>query len=276
MGYNTPSKIQEHALPTLIADPPQNMIAQSQSGTGKTAAFTLAMLTRVDTTKDYPQVLCLSPTYELAIQTGEVAARMAKFCPEIRIRYAVRGEEITRGAKLTDHVIIGTPGKVLDWSLKYRAFDLSKINVFVLDEADVMIAQQGHQDQCIRLHKNLSKKCQMMLFSATYEKKVMEFAEFIVPSPITIRLKKEEEVLDNIKQYYVKCRDQDVKYQAIANIYGVITIGQAIIFCHVSLKKFDNCTTYNIALISDPQDRRLALRQDVKGSRQRICWGALR
>ena len=153
MGYNAPSKIQETTLPTLIADPPQNMIAQSQSGTGKTAAFTLAMLTRVDTTKDYPQVLCLSPTYELAIQTGEVAARMAKFCPDIRIRYAVRGEDIARNTKLTDHVIIGTPGKISDWSIKFHAFDLSKITVFVLDEADVMIAQQGHQDQCIKLHK---------------------------------------------------------------------------------------------------------------------------
>lgn len=69
------------------------MIAQSQSGTGKTAAFVLAMLSRVDTTKDYPQVLCLSPTYELAIQTGEVAAKMSRFCPEIKIKYAVRGEE---------------------------------------------------------------------------------------------------------------------------------------------------------------------------------------
>jgi len=69
------------------------MIAQSQSGTGKTAAFVLAMLSRVDSTKDYPQVLCLSPTYELAIQTGEVAAKMSRFCPEIKIKYAVRGEE---------------------------------------------------------------------------------------------------------------------------------------------------------------------------------------
>lgn len=72
---------------------PHNMIAQSQSGTGKTAAFVLAMLSRVDTTKDYPQVLCLSPTYELAIQTGEVAAKMSRFCPEIKLKYAVRGEE---------------------------------------------------------------------------------------------------------------------------------------------------------------------------------------
>jgi len=69
------------------------MIAQSQSGTGKTAAFVLAMLSRVNPTKDYPQVLCLSPTYELAIQTGEVAAKMSRFCPEIKIKYAVRGEE---------------------------------------------------------------------------------------------------------------------------------------------------------------------------------------
>ena len=72
---------------------PQNMIAQSQSGTGKTAAFVLAMLSRTDTSKNYPHVVCLSPTFELAIQTGEVAKKMAKFCPNIKIRHAVRGEE---------------------------------------------------------------------------------------------------------------------------------------------------------------------------------------
>lgn len=232
MGFNAPSKIQETALPTLLADPPQNMIAQSQSGTGKTAAFVLAMLSRVDPNKNYPQVLCLSPTYELAIQTGEVAAKMSQFCPEIRLKYAVRGEEIARGAKITDHIIIGTPGKVLDWAIKFRFFDLRKISVFVLDEADVMIATQGHQDQCIRLHKLLPPTCQMMFFSATYESAVMEFAELIVSNPLIIRLLKEEESLDNIKQYYVKCKNMEEKYTAITNIYGVITIGQAIIFCH--------------------------------------------
>lgn len=121
--------------------------------TGKTAAFVLAMLSRVDTTKQHPQVLCLSPTYELAIQTGEVAAKMAQFCPDILLRFAVRGEEVPRGDKLKEHIIIGTPGKILDWGLKYKHFDLKKITVFVLDEADVMIATQGHQDQCIRIHK---------------------------------------------------------------------------------------------------------------------------
>ncbi|ETN57879.1 DEAD box ATP-dependent RNA helicase [Anopheles darlingi] len=232
MGFNAPSKIQETALPTLLADPPQNMIAQSQSGTGKTAAFVLAMISRVDPRKNYPQVICLSPTYELAIQTGEVAAKMSKFCRDVRLRFAVRGEDVAKGERLTDHIIIGTPGKLMDWGIKFRAFDLRKISVFVLDEADVMIATQGHQDQCIRIHKQLPSTCQMMFFSATYEKEVMEFAEYIVPNPIIIRLAREQESLDNIKQYYVKCRDQNEKYQAISNIYGVITVGQAIIFCH--------------------------------------------
>ncbi|XP_044727949.1 DEAD-box helicase Dbp80 [Chrysoperla carnea] len=232
MGFNAPSKIQETALPTLLADPPQNMIAQSQSGTGKTAAFTLAMLSRVDVTKDYPQVLCLSPTYELAIQTGEVAAKMSQFCPEIRLKYAVRGEEVARGSKLTDHIIIGTPGKVLDWGVKLKVFDLSKITVFVLDEADVMIATQGHQDQCIRIQKCLSPSCQMMFFSATYDQEVMDFAGVIVPNALIIRLLREQESLDNIKQFYVKCQNAQEKYAAITNIYGVIGVGQAIIFCH--------------------------------------------
>ncbi|XP_012261156.1 DEAD-box helicase Dbp80 [Athalia rosae] len=232
MGFNAPSRIQETALPTLLADPPQNMIAQSQSGTGKTAAFVLAMLSRVDTNKNYPQVLCLSPTYELAIQTGEVAAKMSQFCPEIKLKYAVRGEDIPMGSTINDHIIIGTPGKVLDWAIKLRFFDVRKISVFVLDEADVMIATQGHQDQCIRIHKLLAPTCQMMFFSATYESAVMEFAEIIVTNPLIIRLLKEEESLDNIKQYYVKCKNMDEKYTAITNIYGVITIGQAIIFCH--------------------------------------------
>jgi len=201
-------------------------------GTGKTAAFVLAMLSRVNTDLKHPQVLCLSPTYELALQIGEVAGKMSRFCPDLTIRYAVRGEEVARGSKITDNIIIGTPGKVLDWSLKFRFFDLSKITVFVLDEADVMIATQGHQDQSIRIHKNLGPYCQMLLFSATYDQAVMDFAENIVSNPVTIKLRREEESLDNIKQVWVDCPTPEAKYRSIANIYGVITIGQAMIFCH--------------------------------------------
>ncbi|KFM70596.1 ATP-dependent RNA helicase DDX19A, partial [Stegodyphus mimosarum] len=232
MGFNSPSKIQETALPTLIADPPQNMIAQSQSGTGKTAAFLLASLSRVNTNLKYPHVLILSPTYELAMQTGKVAKQMAKFCPNIEFCFAVRGEVLQRGEKITAQFMIGTPGKVYDWAMRYKFFDLRKIKVFVLDEADVMISTQGYQDQSIRIHKQLPKDCQMMLFSATYSEEVMQFAELIVSDPIIIKLKREEESLDNIDQYYIVCRDKEEKFQALCNIYGTVTIGQAIIFCH--------------------------------------------
>ncbi|XP_058840036.1 DEAD-box helicase Dbp80-like [Topomyia yanbarensis] len=117
-------------------------------------------------------VVCISPTYELEIQKGEVAAKIPKFCPEIKLPYAVR-EEIVKGAKLTNHIIIGTPGKLMDWGIKRVFWSL--------------------------------------FFLATYEREVMEFAEYIVPNPIVIRMAREQESLDNIKQYYVKCRNQDEK-----------------------------------------------------------------
>ncbi|VDN49992.1 unnamed protein product [Gongylonema pulchrum] len=78
---------------------------------------------------------------------------MGQFLPDIKIRYAVKNERMVRGAKIEEQILIGTPGKMLDWVLKLKVVDLSKIICFVLDEADVMISQQGHQDQSIRLHK---------------------------------------------------------------------------------------------------------------------------
>ena len=177
MKFNRPSKIQEKALPLLLAEPPQNLIAQSQSGTGKTAAFVLAMLSKVDSSKPYPQVICLSPTFDLAKQTGSVVEQMARYCPEIKVNYALRGLRVQRGQNITDHVIIGTAGTLLDWIMKSRVFDPKLVNMFVLDEADVMIDQQGQQDQTIRIHKGLRQDCQMVLFSATYNEDVMRFAQ---------------------------------------------------------------------------------------------------
>lgn len=167
-------------MPTLLADPPQNMIAQSQSGTGKTVAFVIAMLNRVDTSKNYPQIVCLSPTDESAAQTGYIAAKIVR-SSKIKIHYAIHGRKseylilililkfivqndlfrfiayviwiVDRGAKLDGHIIIGTPATVFDWFSKFKVFDIKKINVFVLDQADMMFAIQGHRDQCIRIHK---------------------------------------------------------------------------------------------------------------------------
>ncbi|XP_065835573.1 ATP-dependent RNA helicase DDX19B-like [Oscarella lobularis] len=232
MGFNTPSKIQETALPALMADPPCNMIAQSQSGTGKTAAFVLALLNRVDKTNEWPQVLILSPTYELAVQTGDVISEMARFIPEIKIMLAIRGNKPEKGQTIAQQIVVGTPGTVLDFLTRRRCLDPRRIRVFVLDEADIIINVQNFQDHSVRIQKLLKPDCQMMLFSATYSDEVMSFAKRIIPDPIIIRLKREDETLDNIRQYYTVCQSEEEKFLALSNIYGVVTIGQAIVFCY--------------------------------------------
>ncbi|XP_029362211.1 ATP-dependent RNA helicase DDX19A isoform X1 [Echeneis naucrates] len=232
MGFNRPSRIQENALPMMLAQPPQNLIAQSQSGTGKTAAFSLAMLSHVNRANKWTQCLCILPTYELALQTGQVIEQMGKFCPDVKLAYAIRGNRLERGMKLQDHIVIGTPGTVLDWCTKYKFIDPKKITMFVLDEADVMIATQGHRDQSIRIHRQLPKGCQMLLFSATFEDSVWRLAEQVVPDPNIIRLKREEETLDTIKQFFVLCKEKEDKFTALCNLYGSLTIAQAMIFCH--------------------------------------------
>lgn len=94
----------------------------------------------------------------------------------------------------------------------------------------------------------LPKNCQMLLFSATFEESVWNFAQRIVPDPNIIKLKREEETLDTIKQYYVLCNNKEEKFQALCNLYGAITIAQAMIFCHVSLSRC--CCCYGVNLIS--------------------------
>ncbi|CAO2609974.1 ATP-dependent RNA helicase DDX19A, partial [Lemmus lemmus] len=139
---------------------------------------------------------------------------------------------VDRGQKVSEQIVIGTPGTVLDWCSKLKFIDPKKIKVFVLDEADVMIATQGHQDQSIRIQRMLPRNCQMLLFSATFEDSVWKFAQKVVPDPNIIKLKREEETLDTIKQYYVVCNNREEKFQALCNLYGAITIAQAMIFCH--------------------------------------------
>ncbi|XP_010223797.1 PREDICTED: ATP-dependent RNA helicase DDX25-like [Tinamus guttatus] len=231
MGFNRPSKIQETALPMMLAHPPQNLIAQSQSGTGKTAAFVLAMLSRVNAARCYPQCLCLAPTFELALQIGRVVERMGQFCADVKVTFAVQGNRLAPGTRPKEQIVIGTPGTVLDWCFKRRLLDLKKISVFVLDEADIMIDTQGFSSQSIRIQRVLPRECQLLLFSATFKKAVWQFATQLVANPIVIKLRQEELTLGAVRQYYFVCESRLDKYRALCNIYGSITIGQAIIFC---------------------------------------------
>lgn len=150
MNFKKPSKIQEKALPLLLSNPPQNMIGQSQSGTGKTAAFVLNMLSRLDLTQNSPpQALCLAPSRELARQIMGVIQTMGSFVDGLTVQFAIP-QSLEKGQTIHSQIVVGTPGTVLDM-IKRKQLDVSKLKVFVLDEADNMLDQQGLGEQCMRV-----------------------------------------------------------------------------------------------------------------------------
>ncbi len=151
-----PSKIQEKALPILIKNPPQNLIGQSQSGTGKTAAFVLNILSRLDLddpdARDSAQALVLAPSRELARQIIGVIQVMGRYVEGLAVAAAIPAEKEDRGKNLRGQVVVGTPGTVMDLITK-RLINSVGIKTLVLDEADNMLDQQGLGDQCKRVKK---------------------------------------------------------------------------------------------------------------------------
>lgn len=227
MKFNKPSKIQEKALPLLISNPPKNMIGQSQSGTGKTAAFSLTMLSRVDVNDPNTQCICLSPTRELARQTLEVITTMGKFTKVTTQLVVPQAMGKNQGTQA--HIVVGTPGCLLDM-IKRKLLSTGKVKVFVLDEADNMLDGQGLASQCIRVKKVLPTSCQLVLFSATFPTEVRKYAEKFVPNANSLELKQEELNVDAIKQLYMDCDSEQHKAEVLSELYGLLTIGSSIIF----------------------------------------------
>jgi ATP-dependent RNA helicase DDX19/DBP5 len=154
MNFRKPSKVQEKTLPLLFANPPTNLIGQSQSGTGKTAAFVLNILHRIDLSSEQarktPQALVLAPSRELARQIQGVVKLMGMYEEGLVVEAAIPTDAANRARKMEAAVVVGTPGTVLD-AIRKRSMDARSIKVLVLDEADNMLDQQGLGDQCIRV-----------------------------------------------------------------------------------------------------------------------------
>ncbi|KAL7753189.1 RNA helicase required for poly(A+) mRNA export [Sorochytrium milnesiophthora] len=228
MNYTKPSKIQERALPLLLREPYQNLIAQSQSGTGKTAAFTLTMLSRVDPNIKAPQALCLSNTRELTVQNADVAKRMSSQMKDVDVAVLVK-DAIPRGTKITSQVVVGTPGLVFDM-IRKRLFDTSQIKVLVLDEADNMLDMQSMGEQSRRVKQLVPPNVQVLLFSATFPDEVKRFASMFAPHANMITLRQEEIKVEAIKQFFVRINSPQEKFAKLSDIYGLLTVGQSIIF----------------------------------------------
>ncbi|OKL63361.1 ATP-dependent RNA helicase dbp5 [Talaromyces atroroseus] len=232
MKFLKPSKIQERALPLLMHNPPTNMIGQSQSGTGKTAAFTLNILSRLELDTEEmrktPQALILAPSRELARQIGGVISEMGRFVENLSVGMAVPTEG-KRPARLEHAVVCGTPGTVMDL-IKKRVLIVNKLKVLVLDEADNMLDQQGLGDQCIRVKGFLPKTIQVVLFSATFDDQIRLYAAKFAPNANEISLKQEELTVEGIRQFYLDCDNDDDKYNVLVKFYGLLTVASSIIF----------------------------------------------
>jgi ATP-dependent RNA helicase DDX19/DBP5 len=234
MGFERPSAIQEEALPRILATPPRNLIGQAQSGSGKTAAFVIGMLYRI--TVDAPattQALCVTPTRELAVQiVNKCIAPMAAHMPGLKIRLGLSGEHLAKSERVDAHLVVGTPGKVVDW-LKRKQLLTKHIKVFVLDEADNMVGVGGHRANSQLVKKQMPKTCQSLFFSATFPEEVINFASKMVENPdkILIAAGPEFLVLDVIKQLWIDTQAYDGgKLAFLADIYSLLTIGQSIVF----------------------------------------------
>jgi len=227
MKFQRPSKIQERALPLLLQNPPRNMIGQSQSGTGKTAAFVLTMLSRVDQSSQTTQAICLAPSRELARQIMFVVTEMGKFT-DVTTGYAIK--DSPRDAQVQAQIIVGTPGTMADM-IRRKIINVSNVRVFVLDEADNMLDQQGLGEQTLRVKNSMPKTCQVVLFSATFPGPVRNFAAKFAPAANEIKLKQEELSVEGIKQFYMDCKSEEHKYDVLVDLYSLLTIGQSIIFC---------------------------------------------
>ncbi|KAB8339312.1 hypothetical protein FH972_022245 [Carpinus fangiana] len=229
MNFRKPSKIQERALPLLLKDPPQNMIGQSQSGTGKTAAFVLNILARIDFTTKQPQALVLAPSRELARQIVGVVRVMGQNVQNLEVLAAIP-DQAQRNKALEGQVVVGTPGTVMDM-IRRRQLDSKDIQVLVLDEADNMLDQQGLGDQCKRVRGMLrNPKLQVVLFSATFPDDVVRYANEFAPNANQITLKHEELTVEGIKQIYMDCNSEQHKYEVLVKMYGLMSIGSSIIF----------------------------------------------
>ncbi|KAF0696501.1 Aste57867_12757 [Aphanomyces stellatus] len=230
LKFSKPSKIQTVALPMILTEPPENLIGQAQSGSGKTATFVLGMLYRAtkDTTKQV-QSLCLAPTRELARQIMAVVTIMGSFCG-VETFLAIPGNEVEKGQTITAQIVVGTPGRV-ESLIKKRTLDLRNLKIFVLDEADVMIDESGMRDRSLAIKKTIKNpSCQILLFSATYADEVREFAEKMVVNPNIITVKKERLSLDEIKQFWIDCVTHDKKYEILSDIFSLLNVGKSVIF----------------------------------------------
>lgn len=233
-GFEKPSAIQQRAIRPIIQG--RDVIAQAQSGTGKTATFSIGVLQSIDIQTRETQALVLSPTRELALQIQKVILALGEFM-NVQCHACIGGRALGEDIRKLDfgqHVVAGTPGRVFDM-IKRRHLRTRSIKLLVLDEADEML-NQGFKQQIYDVYRYLPPLTQVVILSATLPHEILEITSKFMSEPIRILVKRDELTLEGIKQYFVAVDQEEWKFDTMCDLYDTLTITQAVIFCSTKRK----------------------------------------
>lgn len=235
-GFEKPSPIQQKAIKPIILG--KDVVAQAQSGTGKTATFTIGALANVDVANNSTQVLVLSPTKELTIQTAKVFESLGNMLDGLKVQSLYGGSLIDEGSSFSNknipHVICGCPGRVFDM-MRRDKLSAKKIKTIILDEADEMLST-GFKDQVYNIFQYLNSDIQVVLVSATLPDSIHNIISKIMRNPVKIAVKREMLTLEGIKQFFIAVDDDRQKYATLKDLFSYLSIAQCIIYSN-SIKR---------------------------------------
>ncbi|CAJ0587607.1 unnamed protein product, partial [Mesorhabditis spiculigera] len=233
-GFEKPSAIQQRAIKPVIGG--RDVIAQAQSGTGKTATFSISVLQMLDVQVRETQALVLSPTRELATQIQKVVLALGDYM-NVQCHACIGGTNVGEDIRKLDygqHVVSGTPGRVFDM-IRRRNLRTRSIKLLVLDEADEML-NKGFKEQLYDIYRYLPPGCQVVLLSATLPHEILEMTAKFMTDPVRILVKRDELTLEGIKQFFVAVDREEWKFDTLVDLYDTLTITQAVLFCNTRRK----------------------------------------
>jgi translation initiation factor 4A len=239
-GFEKPSAIQKRAIVPIIKG--NDIIAQAQSGTGKTATFSIGLLHRVNPKLNTPQALVIADTRELAQQIKKVISALAEYT-DIGVKVCIGGMrnkvQYSKSNPIKEQIIVGTPGRIFDY-LEKGIITADNLNIVVIDEADKMLSNE-FLTQIQSIFNFIPRSSQIGLFSATLPEPVLALTNEFMVDPIKILVKTDELTLDGIRQYYILLNKEDAKFDAICDLYKTIAVTQCMIYCN-SKKKVKELT----------------------------------
>ena len=227
-GFENPSYIQTKSVPVMVNG--DDLIAQAQSGTGKTGAFVMGALQKVNEEEKSTQILIISPTHELVHQSHEVVSEISKYMDvsSLKVIGGTNVNDCKQELNRNPQIIMGSPGRVLDMIQRKYLFT-DKITTLIMDEADEILSQ-GFKETIYHIMQYMSAQTQICLYSATMPEDIIELSERFLRNPKHILVKKEQLTLEGILQFYINIKVNDWKYSVLTDLYNTISISQCIIY----------------------------------------------